>query len=111
VSPKQVEAKMKKILENYNIQTEITVEKIIDFHYEFEKILPFQDGNGRVGRLIMFKECLKNNIVPFILEDKYKMFYYRGLSEWETEKGYLRDTCLTAQDRYKAYLDYFRIGY
>ena len=110
-NPKQVEAKMKKLLENYNSQTEITVEKIIDFHYKFEKIHPFQDGNGRVGRLIMFKECLKYNIVPFIIEDDLKMFYYRGLAEWETEKGYLRDTCLTAQDRYKTYLDYFRIGY
>ena len=78
---------------------------------KFEKIHPFQDGNGRVGRLIMFKECLKYNIVPFIIEDDLKMFYYRGLTEWEAEKGYLRDTCLTAQDRYKAYLDYFRIGY
>ena len=110
-NPKQVEAKMKKLLENYNSQTEITVEKIIDFHYKFEKIHPFQDGNGLVGRLIMFKECLKYNIVPFIIEDDLKMFYYRGLAEWETEQGYLRDTCLTAQDRYKAYLDYFRIGY
>jgi Fic family protein len=77
----------------------------------FEKIHPFQDGNGRVGRLIMFKECLKYNIVPFIIEDNIKMFYYRGLTEWYNEKGYLTDTCLTAQDRYKAYLDYFRINY
>ena len=69
------------------------------------------DGNGRVGRLIMFKECLKYNIVPFIIEDNLKMFYYRGLKEWDNEKGYLTDTCLTAQDKYKAYLDYFRIGY
>jgi len=69
------------------------------------------DGNGRVGRLIMFKECLKYNIVPFIIEDDLKMFYYRGLKEWDNEKGYLTDTCLTAQDRYKAYLDYFRIDY
>ena len=69
------------------------------------------DGNGRVGRLIMFKECLKYNIVPFIIEDNLKMFYYRGLKEWDNEKGYLTDTCLTAQDKYKAYLDYFRITY
>ncbi len=77
----------------------------------FERIHPFQDGNGRVGRLIMFKECLKYNIVPFIIEDNLKMFYYRGLKEWNNEKGYLTETCLTAQDRYKAYLDYFRIAY
>ena len=111
VSPKQVEAKMKKLLENYNSQTEITVEKIIDFHYEFEKIHPFQDGNGRVGRLIMFKECLKNNIVPFILEDKYKMFYYRGLKNYESEKGWLYDTCLMAQDEMKKILNYFEVKY
>ena len=110
-SPKQVEAKVKKLLENYNSQTEITVEKIIDFHYKFEKIHPFQDGNGRVGRLIMFKECLKNDIVPFILEDKYKMFYYRELKNYESEKGWLYDTCLMAQDEMKKILNYFEVKY
>ena len=110
-SPKQVEAKMKKLLENYNSQTEITVERIIDFHYEFEKIHPFQDRNGRVGRLIMFKECLKNNIVPFILKDRYKMFYYRGLKNYESEKGWLYDTCLMAQDEMKKIFDYFEVKY
>ena len=81
------------------------------FHYRFERIHPFQDGNGRVGRLILFKECLRSGVVPFIITDELRMFYYRGLSEWERERGYLRDTCLTAQDRFKAYLDYFRISY
>ena len=109
--PEEVSGKMKELLNEYNVKEEKSLENILDFHVKFEKIHPFQDGNGRVGRLIMFKECLKYNIVPFIIEDDLKMFYYRGLAEWETEKGYLRDTCLTAQDRYKAYLDYFRIGY
>ena len=109
--PEEVSGKMKKLLNEYNAKEEKSFEDILDFHVKFEKIHPFQDGNGRVGRLIMFKECLKYNIVPFIIEDDLKMFYYRGLAEWETEKGYLRDTCLTAQDRYKVYLDYFRIGY
>ena len=109
--PEEVSDNMKELLNKYNAKEEISIEDILDFHVKFEKIHPFQDGNGRVGRLIMFKECLKYNIVPFIIEDDLKMFYYRGLAEWETEKGYLRDTCLTAQDRYKAYLDYFRIGY
>ena len=109
--PEDVPKKMKELLNEYNVKEEKSLEDILDFHVKFEKIHPFQDGNGRVGRLIMFKECLKYNIVPFIIEDDMKMFYYRGLAEWETEKGYLRDTCLTAQDRYKAYLDYFRIGY
>ena len=109
--PEEVSGKMKELLNEYNVKEEKSLEDILDFHVKFEKIHPFQDGNGRVGRLIMFKECLKYNIVPFIIEDDLKMFYYRGLAEWKTEKGYLRDTCLTAQDRYKAYLAYFRIGY
>ena len=88
-----------------------TFEDIVAFHASFERIHPFQDGNGRVGRLVLFKECLKHNIVPFIIEDNLKLFYYRGLKEWDREKGFLMDTRLTAQDRFKAYLDYFRIAY
>ena len=109
--PEDVADKMKSLLIEYNEKDKKTFENILDFHAKFEKIHPFQDGNGRVGRLIMFKECLKYNIVPFIIEDNLKMFYYRGLKEWDNEKGYLTDTCLMAQDKYKAYLDYFRIGY
>lgn len=109
--PENVAGAMKALLAEYNAKEKKTLDDILDFHVKFERIHPFQDGNGRVGRLIMFKECLKNNIVPFIIEDSLKMFYYRGLKEWKNEKGYLRDTCLTAQDRYKAYLDYFRIAY
>lgn len=109
--PEEVAYRIKKLLTEYNAKEEKTFEDISDFHVKFERIHPFQDGNGRVGRLIMFKECLKYNIVPFIIEDNLKMFYYRGLKEWNNEKGYLMDTCLTAQDRYKAYLDYFRIEY
>lgn len=109
--PEEVADNMKALLAAYHAQEEKTLEDILDFHVRFERIHPFQDGNGRVGRLIMFKECLKYDIVPFIIEDDLKLFYYRGLKEWDREKGYLTDTCLTAQDRYKAYLDYFRIAY
>ena len=109
--PEEVAGEMKALLTKYNTKAEKTFEDILDFHVKFERIHPFQDGNGRVGRLIMFKECLKYNIVPFIIEDNLKMFYYRGLKEWDNEKGYLTDACLTAQNRYKAYLDYFRIPY
>ena len=109
--PEEVADKMKALLTEYNGKEEKTFEDILDFHVKFERIHPFQDGNGRVGRLIMFKECLKYNIVPFIIEDNLKMFYYRGLKEWNNEKDYLTDTCLTAQDKYKVYLDYFRIAY
>lgn len=109
--PEDVAAEMQALLAVYSAKKAKTLEDILDFHVRFERIHPFQDGNGRVGRLIMFKECLKYNIVPFIIEDNLKMFYYRGLMEWGREKGYLTDTCLTAQDRYKAYLDYFRIKY
>ncbi|MCD7868554.1 MAG: Fic family protein [Clostridiales bacterium] len=110
-APEDVPAQMRKLINDYNIKSIHPLDEILDFHYRFECIHPFQDGNGRVGRLVMFKECLRNGIVPFIIEDDLKMFYYRGLSEWEREKGYLRDTCLTAQDRFRAYLDYFRIVY
>lgn len=109
--PEDVAAEMRALLAAYNTKKVKTLNDILDFHVRFERIHPFQDGNGRVGRLIMFKECLKYGIVPFIIEDNLKMFYYRGLKEWGREKGYLTDTCLTAQDRYKAYLDYFRIKY
>lgn len=109
--PEDVAAEVQALLAAYSAKKAKTLEDILDFHVRFERIHPFQDGNGRVGRLIMFKECLKYSIVPFIIEDNLKMFYYRGLKEWGREKGYLTDTCLTVQDRYKAYLDYFRIKY
>ena len=109
--PEDTANKIKTILKDYNQKDEHTLEEIIDFHYRFETIHPFQDGNGRVGRLIMFMECLKNNIVPFIIDEELKMFYYRGLSEWNNEKGYLTDTCLAAQDKFKKYLDYFKVPY
>ena len=111
VNPEAVASEIKKLIDKYNASAEKSLEEIIDFHVAFERIHPFQDGNGRVGRLIMFKECLKNNIVPFIIEDDSKLYYYRGLHEWNQEHGYLMDTCLAAQDRFKAYLDYFRIPY
>ena len=107
--PKNVERDMKKLLEWYETLNKITINEIIEFHAKFEKIHPFQDGNGRVGRIIAFKECLKNNIVPFIILDKDKLFYYRGLNQYQTnkEKGYLKDTCLNAQDQYKSIIKQF----
>lgn len=109
--PEDVADTMKELLAEYNSKEKKAFEDILHFHVRFERIHPFQDGNGRVGRLIMFKECLKYNIVPFIIDDELKLYYYRGLKEWDNERGYLTDTCLAAQDKYKAYLDYFRIRY
>ena len=109
--PADVSGEMRNLLKRYNLSKQKTLKEIIQFHYEFEKIHPFQDGNGRVGRLIMFKECLRNGITPFIIEDDIKEFYYRGLKEWKNEQGYLMDTCLTAQDRFKVYMDYFGLEY
>ncbi len=109
--PEDVATEMKKLLETYNAKKMKTLEDIIEFHQHFEKIHPFQDGNGRVGRLIVFKECLANNIVPFIIDDNLKFYYYRGLKEWNNERGYLCDTCLSAQDKYKQWLEYFEIKF
>lgn len=109
--PEDVAHEMKKLLDSYEKREAKTIEDIIDFHYKFEKFHPFQDGNGRVGRLIILKECLKNDLVPFIIGEDLKFFYYRGLSNYKKEKGFLVDTCLSAQDRFKKYLDYFKISY
>lgn len=105
--PEEVSKRMNELLDWYNSIEKVGIEDIIKFHNDFEKIHPFQDGNGRVGRIIMFKECLKNNIVPYIILDTDKMFYYRGLKEYENEKGYLLDTCLNAQDQYQKIVSKF----
>ena len=110
-APEDVHREIKALFKEYNAKKRKSFEDIIDLHQRFEAIHPFQDGNGRVGRLVMFKECLANGYVPFIITDELKMFYYRGLREWPRIKEYLRDTCLTAQDNYKAVLDYFKIKY
>ena len=109
--PAEVPAAIKSLLKEYNSKADITLDDILDFHVRFEAIHPFQDRNGRVGRLIMFKECLKHNIVPFIITDELKLYYYRGLANWKKEKGFLRDTCLTGQDQMKSVLDYFGVKY
>lgn len=109
--PADVPKEIKNLLKTYNQNRSKTLQEIVAFHYEFEKIHPFQDGNGRIGRLIMFKECLRNGITPFIIYDDIKEFYYRGLNEWKNEPGYLMDTCLTAQDRFKEYMNYFGLEY
>ena len=109
VAPEDVHGAMKRLLQEYNARRPKSFEDIVDFHQRFETIHPFQDGNGRVGRLIMFKECLANGHVPFIVTDDLKMFYYRGLQQWPSVRGYLLDTCLTAQDRYRESLRYFKI--
>lgn len=109
--PEEVAEKIKQLIKTYNNGKKKTLDDLLTFHYAFEIIHPFQDGNGRIGRLLLFKECLKNELVPFIIDEEHKLFYYRGLKEWKKERGYLRDTCLSAQDEFKRYLDYFRIPY
>ena len=109
--PQEVPEAMEQLLAEYHSNRERKLEDLIDFHVRFEHIHPFQDGNGRVGRLILFKECLRYGVVPFVIQDDLKMFYYRGLSQWGRENGYLLDTCLAAQDRFKKYLQYFGIPF
>ncbi len=109
--PADVHRAMEKLLNEYNIKENVTIEDIISFHAEFELIHPFQDGNGRVGRLIVLKECLRHNIIPFIIEDTKKNYYYRGLNEWKNKKGWLTDTCLDGQDAFKKLLDELEIKY
>ena len=107
--PKMVEKEISNLLKSYNEKSQKSFNDIVDFHFEFETIHPFEDGNGRVGRLIMFKECLKENIVPFIIDEEVRLFYYRGLKEYKQTKGYLIDTCLSCQDKFKEILEYFGI--
>ena len=109
--PEEVHKKMKALLATYHAIQKIQFDDILDFHVRFERIHPFQDGNGRVGRLIMFWQCLQSNTVPFIITDDLRLFYYRGIQNWGNINGYMRDTCLTAQDNFKGVLDYYRISY
>lgn len=109
--PKMVEKEVSNLLESYKKKSQKSINDIIDFHFEFETIHPFEDGNGRVGRLLMFKECLKENIVPFIIDEEVRLFYYRGLKEYKQTKGYLLDTCLHCQDKFKETLEYFGVDY
>ncbi|MDR0697086.1 MAG: Fic family protein [Christensenellaceae bacterium] len=107
--PREVRKKMKELLAEYNAKGKKTLYDIIDFHQRLEKIHPFQDGNGRIGRLIIFKESLSNNIIPFVIDKEHRWYYYRGLKEWKTEQGYLTETCLAAQEKFKEWLKYFGI--
>ena len=100
-----MDSEIAKLLKSYNELKSVNIEDIVNFHHKFESIHPFEDGNGRTGRLIMFKECLKNNITPFIIDDEHKLFYYRGLREYDNTKGYLVDTCLSCQDKYQEILN------
>lgn len=111
VAPDKVAESIEALLGEYNARKTPTIDDVLDFHQRFESIQPFQDGNGRVGRLLLFKECLRLNIVPFIIDEDLKTFYYRGLEEWNNDRVYLRGTCLCAQDKFKKYLDYFQIKY
>lgn len=109
--PKMVEKEISNLLESYKKKSQKSINDIVDFHFEFESIHPFEDGNGRVGRLLMFKECLKENIVPFIIDEEVRLFYYRGLKQYKQNKGYLLDTCLSCQDKFKETLKYFGVDY
>lgn len=110
-SPKEVHQRMRELVSDFNAKKVVVLEDILDFHVQFERIHPFQDGNGRVGRLLMFWQCLQNNIIPFIITEDLRLYYYRGIQNWGNINGYLTDTCLTAQDTFKALLDYFKIKY